>query len=348
MVGKNFILSICFTVLILSCSKKDIDPRDYPINVQNEELIVLKERDFLDILRLIDSFVFFGEPLGFIVESGEFFILELFSKDLYRLSANGDILAKYPIGKGDGPKELLNPISVFYQKGKLDIVDAGNLSLKRYMLTNQNLDLQSNIKIKSTIYKMVKIGEEEFLYTTDKKQGIDFRILDVRGKSESIEFINELFFPIEAAGMHYDGRIKVFEDKIYYFLLGNSKFLCFSKDKLNFIGEMIHRVPRRNIQTTGNMTRVLSFETAVFDFDVDSEYIYLLSGVFLKKSGENSFSLDIYNSNNGEYLHSYRIPYHPESQQYLPQKIQVNGNFIYILFEEGAFAIFEKPKQIAF
>ncbi|PSL05528.1 hypothetical protein [Cecembia rubra] len=345
MVGKIYVFLVCFVVFILACSRKEIDPNNYPINIQNEDLIVLKERDFLDTLKLINSFVFFGEPLGFSVERGEIYVLELFSKDFYRLSANGEILAKYPIGNGEGPNELLNPINFFYQKGNLDIVDVGTLAVKRYSIANQNFELKDNLKVKSAIYKMLKIGNEEYLFITSKKQGLDFRIIDYKGNSKSIEFINELFFPIDAAGMHYDGRIKVFRDKIYYFLMGNSKFLCFNKDRLEFIGEMIHRVPRRNIQTAGNMIRVVSFETAVFDFDVDSKYIYLLSGVPYKNLGKDSFSLDLYDATNGKYLHSYHLPFHSESEEYLPQGIKVDGEMIYVQFEEGAFAVFEKPKH---
>ncbi|RZS94588.1 hypothetical protein [Cecembia calidifontis] len=305
MVGKIYVFLVCFVVFILACSRKEIDPNNYPINIQNEDLIVLKERDFLDTLKLINSFVFFGEPLGFSVERGEIYVLELFSKDFYRLSANGEILAKYPIGNGEGPHELMNPIYFSHQNGQLDILDAGNLTVKKYRFEDQSFKWLENIRVKNRINKFLKMDDDEYLYITDGKEGIEFRSLDRNEKTKSLEFINDLFFPIEVAGMHYDGRIKAFDDKVYYFLMGNSKFLCFTKENLDFIGEMIHKVPRRNIQTTGNMSRVVSFETAVFDFDVDSKYIYLLSGVPYKNLGKDSFSLDLYDATNGKYLHSY-------------------------------------------
>ena len=340
------VFSVFFIFLTLACGKNEINPEDYPINTLNEDLVVLKEREFQDSLQLIDSFIFHGEPLGFSIESGDLYILELFSKDFYRLSVKGDILAKYPIGKGEGPNELLNPINFFFKRGKLDIVDVGNLTVKRYLLGDQILELHGDFKVKNTIYKMSKIDDEEYVFISNKKQGLDFRTIDINGKSKSIEFVNELFFPVEAAGMHYDGRMEVFGDKIYYFLMGNSKFLCFKKDKLEYIGEMIHLVPRRNIQQIGNMTRVVSFETAVFDFDVDEKFIYLLSGVYMRKLGEDTFSLDIYDATNGNYLYSYHLPFHPETDQYLPQGIKVDGDFIYVQFEEGAFAVFEKPQGL--
>jgi len=337
-------ITLLFLLLsFISCRKKDTDPKDFPINTLNEEYKILKERQQKGILQPINSFVFYGEPLGFVVEDEILNIFELFSKDLYKVSLKGQILAKYTFGKGEGPKELLNPISFFLKGDTIDVVDAGSLAVKRILIKNDGLELLNQFKIKNTIYKLHQLEENEFVLTTNSNDGIVFQIIDVSNKNKRLTFINELFHPVDAAGMHYDGIIKSMGDRIFYFPYANSKFISFTKNELLYIGEIVHKVPRRNIQVTGSMTRLVSYESAVLDFDVDENYIYLLSGVIHKSRGEELFSLDLYDTSTGEYRHSYHLPSHPESILYVPQKIKVFHEKIIIQYQEGAFTVFENP-----
>jgi hypothetical protein len=332
---------IFFILFFISCEEKQNE--NYVISNYEGNYEKRLERKYVDSLKLVNQFQINGYADIMRVVHSNIYFLEYQNNKLLKYDGSGNYLGSFLKGKGDGPEELVQPLSMGFDENTLYVFDRGLLTLKSFQQNQKQVEYQNSIKLEKPYTQGNHLNDDLFLFTILNSDNVlEFDLFNFSDKeTRAIDTLSQVFKPSSNGDFLYDGIVKSDNDAFYYFMYSNSSFIKFTKDKVLYISKLIHEVPGPKVIKEGNSTFLSKGIKAVFDYTVHDKKIFVLSGIYSSKIDNKSLSVDIYNAENGEYLKSMLIPKIKDYPALFPQHIDFVNDKLLVLYEESFVSIYE-------
>jgi hypothetical protein len=230
-----------------------------------------------------------------------------YSYRLNKYSPDGKLVMRYGKGKGMGPGEFMMPISFDVDSfGRVWVADASTGLIQIFMPDGK---FYRSVRTLSMPYRIKVLDRERFVIIKSTPADNFFEVYDINGKllkSFGFVFSYQSKWPIV-----FTGDIDIWGRGLYLVFHYLGYICCFDFDtgEMKYIAETMDvGIPKFKVAEVGGKQIIKiteGSEIASLQFLMHDGKIFINSGSGLKA---RQTIIDVYSSNDGVYLYSYKIP----------------------------------------